>query len=285
MFRRLFRWFPAASALLAYRSGGEIVANPAFTAAGFSICVQCWSLKEFTVFEAIQMAAAAGAGGVELFPGQLLGGVHPKTPLGPEMGENPLRTLIGHLAKHSIAAVNFGVVEVPNNEKSARAIFDFATRLGLYGITTESLGSLDLLESLAAEYGIAVCFHNHPKPTALWNPETIATALADRHPLLGFCADIGHWATSGLDPLETVRKYAPRIRSFHLKDRTSLDAWSRDQPFGTGAIDLPAILDAARGHGFAGNVSIEYECNWSANLPEIAQCVGYLRGYAQRQPS
>jgi hypothetical protein len=36
-----------------------------------------------------------------------------------------------------------------------------------------------------------------------------------------------------------------------------------------------------RKHGFAGNVSIEYEHNWETNLPEVAQCAGYLRAYSR----
>jgi sugar phosphate isomerase/epimerase len=275
--RSLLRWIPAASALLAYRETGEIVVNPPFTPAGFSICVQCWSWKEFTLFEAIEMAAAAGAGGVELFPGQKLGSDHGETKLGPEMDADSLRAVIDHLAKNHIAAVNFGVVEIPNDEAAARQIFDFAKSLGLYGITTESLGSLDLLEKLAAEYDLRVCFHNHPKPSALWRPETISAAIAGRHEHLGFCADIGHWASSGLDPLEVTREIAPRVRSFHIKDRASLTEWSRDQPLGTGTMPIAATLAEVRRHGFAGNVSIEYEANWHSNLPEIAQCVGFLR--------
>ena len=44
---------------------------------------------------------------------------------------------------------------------------------------------------------------------------------------------------------------------------------------------VPSILDEVRKRNFAGNVTIEYEYNWHCNLPEIAQCVGYLRAYAQ----
>jgi sugar phosphate isomerase/epimerase len=88
-------------------------------------------------------------------------------------------------------------------------------------------------------------------------------------------------ATTGEGPIvETLRKIAPRVHAFHMKDRESLGSWSHDRPFGTGAIDIAAILDEVRKHGFAGNVSIEYEHYWKTNLPEIAQCVGYLRGYA-----
>ncbi len=227
------------------------------------------------------MAAAAGAGGVELFPGQKLGGGHDGVTLGPDLTDDRLRALADHLARHHIAALNLGVIAISPEESEARKIFELAGKLGLYGITTESLGSLDTLEKLAREYGIKVCFHNHPRPTALWHPDTLWKAMEGRHENIGICADIGHWASSGLDPLEVVRKIAPRIHSFHLKDRASIQEPSRDQPLGTGVIDLPAILDEARKHGFAGNVSIEYEYNWKTSLPEIAQCVGYLRAYSK----
>jgi sugar phosphate isomerase/epimerase len=77
-----------------------------------------------------------------------------------------------------------------------------------------------------------------------------------------------------------IRRIAPRVHAFHMKDRESIEKWSHDRPFGTGIIDNFAILDEVRKHGFAGNVSIEYEHNWKSNLPEIAQCVGYLRAYS-----
>jgi len=279
--RSLLRLFPAASAVPALFSKGEPVIVPTVTEAGFSIAMQCWSLKEFALFEAIEMAAAAGAGGVELYPGQRLGGGHGDLVFNEDLPDDKLQAVIDHFEKNHIAAVNLGVVDVPEDETKARKLFDLAKKLNLHGITTESANAIDTLEKLSQEYDLKVCFHNHPKPTALWHPDTISKLLDGRHENLGFCADIGHWASSGLDPLEVVRKFAPRIRSFHLKDRASISEWTHDRPFGTGIIDLPAILDAALQHGFAGNVTIEYEHNWQTNLAEIAQCAGYLRGYAK----
>ena len=177
--------------------------------------------------------------------------------------------------------MNFGVTGISKDEKEARKTFEFAKKMGLYGVTTESLDALDTLEKLAKEYDIKVCFHNHPKPTALWNPDKIWEAIKDRHANIGYCADLGHWATSGLDPLEVIKKVAPRVHSFHMKDREAVGKWTHDRPFGTGVIDNAAILDEVRKHGFAGNVTIEYEHNWKTNVPEIAQCVGYLRAYSK----
>lgn len=231
------------------------------------------------------MAAAAGVTSVELYPGQRIGGPHGDVKFSPDIDDATLQSVIEHLAKNQIIAMNYGVTKVPNNEAKARKIFEFARKLSLYGITTEALGSIDLLEALAAEYDIKVCFHNHPKPSALWNPDTISEAIDGRHPNLGFCADLGHWASSGLDPLEVVRKIAPRIHAFHMKDRASIEEWTHDRPFGTGVIPLPEILDTARNHGFAGNVSIEYEHNWQNNVSEVAQCAGYLRAYSAMRVS
>ncbi|MES2921707.1 MAG: sugar phosphate isomerase/epimerase family protein [Verrucomicrobiota bacterium] len=281
MARSLLSLFPAASALLAFRANGAPVPQPAFTEAGFSIAVQCWSFKEFTLFEAIEMAAATGAGGIEPYPGQKLGGPHGSATFSPDMPAEKLRAVADYLTKHHLAAVNLGVIDIPKDETAARRIFEFAKSLGLYGLTTESLGSLDTLEKLAAEHDIKVCFHNHPKPTALWHPDTLWKAIEDRHPNIGYCADIGHWASSGLDPLEVIQQIAPRVHAFHLKDRASIEEPSRDQPLGTGIIAIPAILDEVRKHGFAGNVTIEYEYNWQTNLAEISQCVGYLRAYSK----
>lgn len=279
--RSLLTMIPAASALLALRSKGAPITESALTSAGFGISVQCWSLKEFSLFQAIEMAASAGLGGVEVFPGQALGGDHGDLKFGPDLPDDKIQAVLDHLKKHNLVAYNFGVTGISKDEAEARKTFELAKKMNLYGVTTESLDALDTLEKLAKEYDIKVCYHNHPKPTALWNPDTIWKAIDGRHKNIGFCADIGHWATSGLDPLEVIKKIAPRVHSFHMKDRASITEWSHDRPFGTGVIDNLAILDEVRKHGFAGNVTIEYEHNWKTNLPEIAQCVGYLRAYSK----
>lgn len=272
---------PAASALLAMRSQAQPIPAGAKTAAGFAIAVQCWSFNRFTLFEAIEKSAAAGASALELYPGQKIGGPNGDLKMGPGLDAAVYQSILAECAKHGVVPANFGVCDVPKDETKARATFEMAKALGLYGITTESLDAVDTLEKLAKEYDIKVCFHNHPQPTKLWNPDTVWSAIKDRHANLGYCADIGHWATSGLNPLEVIRKFAARVHSFHFKDREAIGRWTHDRPYGTGVIDLPAILDEARKHGFAGNVSIEYEYNWEKSQPEIAQCVGYLRAYAK----
>ena len=282
--KHLTKMVPATSVLFALRSKGAPVRVEPVTSAGFGIAIQCWSFRKFTLFEALEMAAHAGAGGVEFYPGQKIGGGHGNAKFGFGMDDGLFDAVLGKLTECGLKAWNFGICPVPKAEKDARKVFEFAKRFGLYAITTESLDAIDSLEKISAETGIKVCFHNHPRPTKLWNPDTILKAVEGRHQNLGFCADLGHWASSGLDPLEVVKKIAPRIHSFHMKDREKTGEWSHDRPFGTGAIDLVAILDVVRKNGFAGNVSIEYEHNWKANLIEIARCSGFLKGYSKANP-
>jgi sugar phosphate isomerase/epimerase len=277
--RTLLTILPAATAGLAIPARSKPIPAESLDSAGFAISVQCWSFKEFTLFEAIEKSAAAGASTIEVFPGQRIGGPFGNEKVDPAMGDDKIRAILDHGSKYGIKPVNFGVTGIPEDEAKARIIFEFAKKLGLYGVTTESLEALDTLEKLAREFDLKVCFHNHPKPTKLWDPDKIWKAIEGRDQRIGYCADIGHWATSGLVPLEVIRKIAPRVHAFHMKDRAEVGKWTHDRPFGTGIIDNVAILDEVRKHGFAGNVSIEYEHNWKTSEPEIAQCVGYLRAY------
>jgi sugar phosphate isomerase/epimerase len=287
--RSLFAMVPATSVLFALKSEGKAIEKAALTPAGFCISVQAWSFKEFTLMEAIEMASKAGASGLEMYPGQKLGGSFGDAKVGPDMPDDQIKAVLEQAKKFNITPVNFGVCGISKDETEARKTFEFAKKLGLYGVTTESLDALDTLEKLAKEYDLKVCFHNHPKPdNPLWNPDTVWNAIQGRHENIGYCADVGHWVTSGLDPLTIVKKIGSRIRSFHMKDREAAGTptadphvWYHDRPYGTGIVDIPGILDEARKLGFAGNVSIEYEYNWKESLPEIAQCVGFLRGYAK----
>jgi len=50
-------------------------------------------------------------------------------------------------------------------------------------------------------------------------------------------------------------------------------------PYGTGVAHIEKILDELRAQGFNGPISVEYEYHWTNNVPEIAQCIGFVRGY------
>ncbi len=81
--------------------------------------------------------------------------------------------------------------------------------------------------------------------------------------------------------MEALRLLRGRIISSHLKDLNVFDRRGHDVPFGTGVSDIPGILEELRRQKFNGNVSIEYEHNVQNSMPEVAQCVGFVRGSGQ----
>lgn len=247
---------------------------------GFLIGPQCWTFRNFSVVEAIEFTAKAGGSICEFYPGQKLSPDKPNEKWGHDASEDAHKLVQDTCAKHGVTPMNYGVVGVPSDEKGARKVFDFAKRWKLHGITTESDGSIDILSKLAEEYGIKVCFHNHPENKGnpnykVWNPKYILELTKDRHANVGACADTGHWVTSGLDPVESLKLLKGRIHATHFKDRLGLGE-KTDQIFGKGKF-AEAQFAELRAQGFSGNVSIEYETNWDKSLPDVTQCVDYLR--------
>jgi sugar phosphate isomerase/epimerase len=258
-----------------------------FKTGGFAIGCQAWTFREFTVFEAIEKTAAAGGRVIEFYSGQKLSPEKPETIFSHNSPGEIISAVKACLKKMGVRAVNYGVIGVPNEEGDARKIFEFAKALGLYGITTESTGSVDLIEKLASKYNIRVGFHNHPRRSndpsyRLWNPQYIKKLVTGRDSRVGAVADVGHWARSGLDPVNCLKILRGRIISAHLKDVSAKSADAHDVPFGTGVCNLPAILKELKRQKFAGNVSIEHEYNWLNNVIDVAQCVGFVRGFGAK---
>ena len=253
---------------------------------GFAIGCQAWSFNHFTVMEAIEKTAEAGGKVIEFYPGQKLSPTN-RVAFSHDSPDDQIQAVQAKLAACHIRAVNYGVVNIPKDEAGARKVFEFAKKLGLYGITTESIGSLDTIEKLVKEYDIRVGIHDHPRRPKdasyrNWDPNFILSLVKDRDPRIGACADTGHWVRSGLEPLECLRILKGRIISTHLKDLNEKSPKAHDVPYGTGISDVTALLDELKSQKFNGNVSVEYEYKMEANVPEITQCIAFVRRYGAR---
>jgi sugar phosphate isomerase/epimerase len=251
---------------------------------GFAIGCQAWTFKEFSVMEAIDKTAQAGGKVIEFFPGQKFSPEQPDLKWDHNASDEMIAQVKARLEKDGVRAVNYGVVGIPNNEDQARKIFEFAKKMGLYGITTESVESIDVIEKLVKEYDIRVGFHDHPRrpndPSyKMWDPNYVLSVVKDRDPRIGSCADVGHWVRSGLVPVDCLKILNGRIISAHLKDLNEKSPDAHDVPFGTGVSDIPGILEELKRQNFAGNASIEYEYDWKNNLPAVAQSIGFVRGF------
>jgi sugar phosphate isomerase/epimerase len=256
---------------------------------GWAIGCQAYSFNHFTAFEAIEMTAKAGGKVIEFYPGQKLSkddGDLKVEHSSPKVDEVVAKLQV-KLKQHGVKAVNYGVVDIPKDEAGARKVFDFAKKMGLRAVTTESAGSIDTLEKLAKEYDICVAFHNHPGDMKnpgykVWSPYYIAGLVEGRDKRLGSAADTGHWTRSGIKPVEALRVLNGRIISSHLKDLNEFGKRdAHDVPYGQGVSGIKECLDELKEQGFDGNISIEYEYNWDNSVPEITECIEFVKNYGK----
>jgi len=274
----------AAAALLSTGSArAEVQIPDEYKTGEFFIGCQAYTFNRFTAFEAIEKTAQAGGKVIEFFPGQALSKDEPNLKVdhsSPNVDEIVAK-LQKKLAEHKIKAVNYGVVGISKDEAQARKVFEFAKKLGLRAITTESTDAIDTFEPLVKEYDICVGFHDHPRRQndpkyRMWDPYYILEVCKGRDARIGSCADTGHWQTSGLNPVWCVRALKGRIISSHLKDKADYGN-SHDVPYGTGVGEIGRVLDELKKQGFTGNISIEYEYHWDNNVPEVTKCIDFVR--------
>lgn len=251
--------------------------------AKFVLSVQAWTFNRFTVYQAIEKTAEAGAKHIEMFPGQTLTAGSDKT-VGPDMSSEDVQALKAQLEKYGVKVVAFGVTGISKNPAEARVLFKWAKGLGIQVINTESADAIDTIEAMVKEFDIKVGFHDHPKNPSnpnyrMWDPKYVYDLVKDRDVRIGSCADTGHWVRSGIKPVDALKILKGRIVSSHLKDLNEFTPNGHDVPFGTGVSDMRGIFDSFKRSGFAGPASIEYEHNWDNSVPDVANCVGFVRGY------
>jgi sugar phosphate isomerase/epimerase len=254
---------------------------------GFAVGCQAYTFNRFSVFEAIEKTAQAGGRVIEFYPGQKLSQEQPDIKWDHNVSDEVIQKVKDQLAKHDILGVGYGVVGISKNEGEARKVFEFAKKMGLYAVTTESDDALDSIEKLVKEYDIRVAFHEHRRQAdnpnyKLWDPNYVLSIVKNRDRRIGACADTGHWATSGINPLDGIKILRGRIIICHLKERTAIGKELPDTIYGTGVTDTRGILDELKRQRFEGNISIEYENNWDNSVPDVAQCIGFIRGYTAR---
>jgi sugar phosphate isomerase/epimerase len=242
---------------------------------GWQLGVQLWTFHTYTFMEAIAKAAALGVSWIEAYPGQKLGGDYPDINFDQNLSADLRKFIKEKLNEYGLFLSAYGVVEMPDDETKCRQVFDFARDMGIGVIVAEPPDeAMDLVDRLCREYKIKLAIHNHPEPSHYWNPDKVIEAVEGRSNYLGCCADLGHWPRSGVNPLQALKKLQGRIVSLHFKDLNEFgNKEAHDVPWGTGILDIPAVLKELQKQKFNGPISIEYEYHWESSMPEIRQCI------------
>lgn len=236
--------------------------------AGFKLGVQMWTFNHFTFTDALAKVDSAGIKYIEAYWGQKLGGGLPGE-FGDKMSDDTRAKLKKMLSDKGITIVAMGVI-APNGPKEWASAIKLAKDLGLSYITCEPIKTQwGLADSLAGAAGIKLAIHDHPKPNAYATPDSVIEAMQG-HPNIGSCADVGHWARNGINPVDALKKLEGHVYGVHLKDIVKFDdPQAADTAVGHGVNDFHAIFTELKRQNFNGMLSIEQESNWWHNLTDV----------------
>jgi sugar phosphate isomerase/epimerase len=136
------------------------------------------------------------------------------------------------------------------------------------------------------ENGITFCYHVHGYE--FWPHEKgtlLDYIITNTNPeYVSFEMDIMWTYFGGGDPVALLKKYGDRWKLMHLKDlrkgtkkdRTGLTPDENDVPLGTGELDIPAILKAAKKAGVK-HYFIEDESPAHEVSEQVPQSIAYLK--------
>jgi sugar phosphate isomerase/epimerase len=263
---------------------------PACDDLGWQLAITPYSFRLYSFDEAIDKTAAVGikyiglSGNINVSPTNTVRVL--------DLTDAQLQAIRQKCDSAGIKIINLGIVPLTANEAETRRAFEFAKKLGVDVIVGEpEVNALDLVEKLCKEYNIKVAIHDHPRPSHYWNPDTVLAAIKGRTPLMGACADVGHWKRSGLDPVACLKKLEGHVICLHFKDVVLDDPKAgppppngankmHDVPWGTGASNIKGMMTELKRQHFHGAYYFEYEYHWDRSLPEIAQSVKYFNATA-----
>ena len=242
------------------------------------IAVQTWSMHKMTLVQTLERIKTLDIDGVELFPGQKLGGKYPDAKVGPSLNPEQIAYLKKILKDAGVKPVSFGVTG-GGSEKNIEAICKFAKEMGITRVLTEDpVASWQIWDRIGKKYGVTMCVHHHTKTSSnQYYDAELVKKYASKYDNVKANPDVGHLALSGIDPVENLKILKGEIGSVHFKD---LGAKSRRcVPFGEGNLGVDKMLAELDSQGYDGFLVIEYEADWDNNLPQIKKCVEYLRSH------
>jgi len=266
-----------ASSALVCRAGDETPApaakrdDSASEKLGIKLSLQCYTYRALTFFQTVDKAAMLGVKYLEIYPGQKL-----KPGSNESMDRNKMTDEICDEIKKKLAdagglkLIGYGVAPIPDDEAGARKAFEWAKKMGIAVLVTETTPNA-VHDKLCDEYNIRMALHNHPQS---WPPDAVLAACKDHSKLVGSCSDTGHWMRRGLVPVEQFKKLEGRVEHSHFKDLSEFHNGT-DLPWGTGKGDAKGMLEELKRQNYKGYVSIEYEIgtvkDLDTNLPKCVE--------------
>lgn len=132
--------------------------------------------------------------------------------------------------------------------------------------------------------GIQFAYHNHAYTFKAFSGMIPHDYLMDNTDpdLVKHEMDIYWVVTGGADPIEYLKKYSGRFRLCHVKDRMKTATEKDDKAscnLGTGIIDFPKILKAAKEHGMEHYIVEQERYDGSTPLDAVEAGAKYLKSF------
>ena len=250
---------------------------------GWRICCQVYTFRDRTFYEALEVLSGIGVRRVEPAFFLPLSKEQPDLKTSEALPQDKRREMNQRMSDLGITMPNY-YAPLEGDKGAYRKIFDFAKEMDVETLVAEPPPEMfEALDGLCQEYKLNLAVHNHPEGSGskYWNPDAVVMACKGRSARIGACPDTGHWVRSGLDTLDSLRKYQKRIITLHLKDAAeSGKRDSRDVPLGTGQGNYSAILKQLADWKWRGVMTVEYEYQSPQLVQEVAQCVRFVEDFA-----
>ena len=257
---------------------------------GWELTLQSWTSQfkhdrkreDNTVENSLEDCKQLGLHYIEVYPGQALSKAD-HSGFGPGMSAKQIQETLDMAKAADVKIIDTGVIGIDSQENKARKTFEWAKKMGITEIVSEpEERALPMIDKLAGEYHIKVALHDHPKPSRYWDPEYTYDHIKDLKNV-GYCADVGHWKRSGLEPALVLANHGDKVFSLHFKDLVpdgpNSKGW-HDVPWGTGESKAAEMLSILKQKGFHGPIAIEYEYGW--DLPTLQKCVDFFNSEADK---
>jgi sugar phosphate isomerase/epimerase len=174
---------------------------------------------------------------------------------------NLFRSTRERLDRAGIRCVSYYTATIKDGPDVESAVH-FAKLLGARNISGDATGSiLAQIDQRFTREGITFGIHNHyfkGQKFPYESPEDVLNALAALSKTVGATADVGQFSSCGYDPVDAIRKLAPRLKLVHLKDIQARDG-DVNVLLGTGISRIPEVMRELHRQNFAGLVAVEYE--------------------------
>jgi sugar phosphate isomerase/epimerase len=249
---------------------------------GWHLSMQSYTFHLFSVMESLDKTQESGIRFIEIYPGQKLGNGFGDDVFGYQLNDGQQKKLRQEAKKRNIRIVSSGVWVAEREEWES--VFSFAKKMKMEFISAEpAREDWDVVEAMAKKYRIKVATHNHPNENSYWKPEILLKNIGQRAPLLGACADVGHYKRMNIEPVSALKQLEGRIVSLHFKDIAPKGEAGtlEDVVWGTGVLNVKDMMQELKRQHFKGYFTIEYEADWENNLPQIKQSIDYFNQVAE----